>query len=54
MLPESVSVLMSVVAVFDRLSIPYLVGGSMASAFYGVARSTLDADIVELSKTKKI
>jgi hypothetical protein len=46
MLPESVSVLMSVVAVFERLHIPYLVGGSMASALYGVARSTLDADIV--------
>jgi hypothetical protein len=46
MLPESVSVMMSVVAVFERLHIPYLVGGSMASALYGVARSTLDADIV--------
>jgi hypothetical protein len=46
MLPESVSVLMMVVAVFERLHIPYLVGGSMASALYGVARSTLDADIV--------
>ena len=46
MLPESVSVLMSVVVVFERLGIPYLVGGSMASALYGVARSTLDADIV--------
>lgn len=46
MLPESIGVLMLVVAVFERLSIPYLVGGSMASALYGVARSTLDADIV--------
>lgn len=46
MLPESVSVLLSVVAVLERLGIPYLVGGSMASALYGVARSTLDADIV--------
>ena len=46
MLPESVSVLLSVVAVFERLGIPYLVSGSMASALYGVARSTLDADIV--------
>jgi hypothetical protein len=35
-----------VVDIFDRLQIPYLVGGSMASALYGVARSTLDADIV--------
>ena len=46
MLPESVSVLMVVVNVFERLHIPYLVGGSMASALYGVVRSTLDADIV--------
>ena len=46
MLPESVSVLMSVVEVFERLDIPYFVCGSMASALYGVARSTMDADFV--------
>jgi hypothetical protein len=45
-LPESVSVLLLVVEVFERLHIPYLIGGSMASALYGVARSTLDADMV--------
>jgi hypothetical protein len=45
-LPESVSVMMQVVNVFERLRIPYLIGGSMASALYGVARSTLDADMV--------
>jgi len=45
-LPESVSVMMLVVNVFERLQIPYLIGGSMASALYGVARSTLDADMV--------
>ena len=45
-MPESVNVLMLVVNVFERLHIPYLVGGSMASALYGVTRSTLDADIV--------
>jgi hypothetical protein len=44
-----VKVLLAVVNVFERLHIPYLLGGSMASALYGVARSTLDADmIVEL------
>lgn len=37
---------LSVVDVFERLHIPYLVGGSMASALYGVARSTLDVDLV--------
>jgi len=46
MLPESVSVLMLVVGVFEHLRIPYLIVGSMASALYGVARSTLDVDIV--------
>ena len=45
-LPESTNVLISVVKVFKRLQIQYFVGGSMASAFYGVTRSTLDADIV--------
>jgi hypothetical protein len=45
-LPESVSVLMLVVNIFERLNIPYLIGGSIASALYGVARSTLDADIL--------
>lgn len=46
MLPESVSVMMLVVNVFEGLQIPYLISGSMASALYGVARSTLDADMV--------
>ena len=46
MLPEAVNVMMLVVDVFDRLQIPYFIGGSMASALHGVARSTLDADMV--------
>jgi hypothetical protein len=46
MLPESVHVLMLVTKAFENLRIPYLVGGSIASALYGVARSTLDVDIV--------
>jgi hypothetical protein len=45
-LPEVVHVLMLVTTALEGLQIPYLVGGSMASALYGVARSTLDADIV--------
>lgn len=46
MLPEAVNVMMLVVDVFEHLQIPYFIGGSMASALYGVARSTLDADMV--------
>jgi hypothetical protein len=46
MLPEAVRELMLVVEAFNRLGIPYLVGGSMASALHGIARSTVDADIL--------
>lgn len=46
MLPEAVNVMMSAVDVFDRLQIPYFIGGLMTSAIYGVARLTLDADLV--------
>ena len=54
MLPESVSVMMLVVEIFERLQIPYLIGGSMASALYGVARSTLDADMVAEIHLEKV
>ena len=30
----------------DRLEIPYLIGGSVASSVHGIARPTMDADIV--------
>lgn len=35
-----------VVEVFEQLGIGYLIGGSIASSVYGVARSTLDADLM--------
>ena len=35
-----------VVQAFDRLGIAYHVGGSVASSAYGVARTTLDIDLV--------
>ena len=54
MLPESVGVLLQMVRIFDNLHIPYLVGGSMASALYGVARSTLDADFVVEMRAEQV
>ena len=48
MAADPVEVLMMVVAVLDRLQIPYLVGGSFASSIHGATRSTMDADIVAL------
>lgn len=35
-----------VVTLFGRLGIPYQIGGSVASSTFGVARSTLDIDLV--------
>jgi hypothetical protein len=46
MLATPLEIVASVARVFERLGIPYLVGGSVASSIYGPPRSTLDADIV--------
>jgi len=43
---EPVEVTIKVTAVFEKLSIPYLIGGSLASALYGMVRTTQDADII--------
>lgn len=36
----------AVVRVLDELGIPYFLGGSLASSFHGIPRSTEDADLV--------
>lgn len=43
---EKIDVVLKVIAVFEELEIPYLIGGSFASSLYGIVRSTNDADIV--------
>lgn len=35
-----------VVQAFEQLGIPYYIGGSVASSLYGMARATMDIDIV--------
>lgn len=45
-LPDIIEVTLKVVRVFDKLGIAYHIGGSLASSAYGVARSTLDVDII--------
>lgn len=42
---ENLSILQEVVAVLSRLEIPYALGGSWASSFYGKPRLTHDADV---------
>jgi hypothetical protein len=44
--PEPIVVTLLVVDALESLRVPYFVVGSLASAAYGVARATLDADLV--------
>jgi hypothetical protein len=46
MLSEPLDVTIMAIEALDKLDIPYLIGGSLASALYGTARSTLDVDLV--------
>lgn len=43
---EPIEVTLKVTAVFEKLRVPYLIGGSLASVLYGMVRTTQDADIV--------
>lgn len=43
---EPVEVTLKVTGVLEKLGIPYLIGGSLASALYGMVRTTQDSDIV--------
>jgi hypothetical protein len=44
--PDIVEVTFRVVKAFEKLGIAYHIGGSLASSAFGVARATLDVDIV--------
>ena len=46
MLSEPIAVALSVIAALEALGAPYLIGGSLASAVHGVARATMDADLL--------
>ncbi|MEA3309521.1 MAG: hypothetical protein U9Q70_08435 [Chloroflexota bacterium] len=43
---DLVAALMPVVNAFERLDIAYYIGGSVASSAYGIARATMDVDMV--------
>jgi hypothetical protein len=42
-----------VVEAFDKLRIPYAVGGSVASSLHGLARSTQDVDVLALIRPEQ-
>jgi len=43
---EPVAVTLLVIQAMETLDVPYLIGGSLASAVHGVVRTTLDTDLV--------
>lgn len=50
---EKREVVLRVIAVLEHMGITYLIAGSFASSFYGLARYTNDADLVAEIKTEQ-
>jgi hypothetical protein len=46
MLSEPALVTLQVIEALDSLNIPYLIGGSFATAIHGIARMTADVDLI--------
>ena len=46
MLSEPIAVTLLVIEALETLDVPYLIGGSLASAIHGVARATQGADLL--------
>jgi len=44
--PDIIIALDMVIACFEKLGIAYYIGGSVASSAYGIARATIDVDLV--------
>jgi len=43
---EQIAATLDVIEVLDTLEVPYMIGGSLASAVHGVTRATLDTDLI--------
>jgi len=43
---EPIEVTLKVTGILEKLGVPYLIGGSLASTLYGMVRTTQDSDIV--------
>lgn len=43
---EPIAVTLLVIDVFEKLGVDYVIGGSLASAQHGMARATMDSDLV--------
>ncbi len=43
---EPIEVTLKVTGILEKLNIPYIIGGSLASTLYGMVRTTQDSDII--------
>lgn len=43
---EPVEVTLKVTDIFEKLGVPYLIGGSLASTLHGMVRTTQDSDVI--------
>ena len=44
--PDILGILDPVIEIFEKIGVSYYIGGSLASSAYGVARATMDIDLV--------
>jgi len=52
--PDILAAIKPVVEAFEKLGVLYYIGGSVASSAYGIARATLDVDMVSDLKTQHV
>ena len=51
---DIISAIDTVIECFERLGIGYYIGGSVASSAYGIARATMDVDLIAKIETKHV
>jgi hypothetical protein len=52
--PDIIEAVRPIIKIFEELSISYYIGGSIASSLYGIARATLDVDLVADIKAEHV
>jgi sugar/nucleoside kinase (ribokinase family) len=52
--PDIIVALDMVIGCFEKLGVAYYIGGSVASSAYGIARATMDVDLVADIKTDQV
>jgi hypothetical protein len=51
---DIVATTIKITSILEELNIPYILGGSLASTFYGTIRATFDADLVVALQSNQV